>query len=338
MLCFWSNKSDVNFVKKCFSLLNRFLAHGDSYYTMSIHFRVGVSTVSSVVADTCDLIWKKMQPTEMSVLTTEDWHKVEEGFRARWNFPNCIGAVDSKHVVIQCPPKSRSVYYNYKGQYLMVLMAIVNHQYKFKYVDFGEYGSHCDLNVFQNSSFGKAFEAGKLQIPGPKKLPGDNGPPVPHCLIGDEAFPQRKDFMRPYPRPRGNLVFTVPKDQMIFNMRLSSAHNVVEDAFGILSQRWRIYQRRINLRVENVERVVKATLILHNWLCIDRPVDKIILKLKACKVPLANNEVSMRDLPHMHGYHTARESAEVCDHFKRYFNGIGSMQWQGKQLQKKYGM
>ena len=306
---------------------------------LKVRYRLAKSTISQIIAETCDLIWKKLQPTQMPVLKTEDWHNVEEGFRYRWHFPNCIGAIDGKHIVVQCPPKSSTLYYNYKGTYSMVLMAVVDHQYKFKYIDFGEYGSNCDLNVFKNSTFGQAFIQGKLQIPGPKPLPRYDGPPLPHCLIGDEAFAQRKDFMRPYPKPRGNFRFPVPKDQMLFNWHLSRTRNIVENAFGILAQRWCIFMHRICLGVWNVECVVKATVVLHNWLCEERPVDEIKRDLIASKIELPpNREACMRDMPHMHGYHTAKDAANVRDHFKNFFNGVGAISWQNERMQKKYGI
>ncbi|CAL8334309.1 unnamed protein product [Arctogadus glacialis] len=39
----------------------------------------------------------------MSVPTRADWSTMAEQFEWRWNFPNCIGAIDGKHVVIQAP-------------------------------------------------------------------------------------------------------------------------------------------------------------------------------------------------------------------------------------------
>ncbi|KAL1482258.1 hypothetical protein MTO96_033912 [Rhipicephalus appendiculatus] len=40
----------------------------------------------------------------------------------------------------------------------------------------------------------------------------------------------------------------------------------VENAFGILVSRWRIYERQTNMEPENVEVIVKATCVLHNFL------------------------------------------------------------------------
>ena len=82
-----------------------------------------------LIPDTCQAIYNVLQPTEMPNITTAHWEEIEEGFRQRLKFPNCIGAMDGKHIVIQCPPLSTTEYYNYKGTYSMNLMAMVDHQY-----------------------------------------------------------------------------------------------------------------------------------------------------------------------------------------------------------------
>lgn len=46
--------------------------------------------------------------------TEAEWVEVGNGFSRRWQFPNCLGAVDGKHVAITCPKDSGSTYYNYK--------------------------------------------------------------------------------------------------------------------------------------------------------------------------------------------------------------------------------
>ena len=43
-------------------LIFSFLALGDSFNTLALHFQLGVSTVHKIVKDTCDAIWTALQP------------------------------------------------------------------------------------------------------------------------------------------------------------------------------------------------------------------------------------------------------------------------------------
>jgi len=67
--------------------------------------------------------------------------------------------------------------------------------------------------------------------------------------------------MRPYPgyQSKGD------NEKSIFNYRLSRARRVVENAFGILSQKFQIYQRTLQSLPENAD-IIFATCILHNYL------------------------------------------------------------------------
>lgn len=51
------------------------------------------------------------------VPTDAEWKGIAESFCLRWQFPNCLGAVDGKHIAIVCPPNSGSRYYNYKVKF-----------------------------------------------------------------------------------------------------------------------------------------------------------------------------------------------------------------------------
>ena len=52
----------------------------------------------------------------------DDWLEISQKFYERWNFPNGIGALDGKHIVIQQPENSGSHYRNYKGTDSIILM------------------------------------------------------------------------------------------------------------------------------------------------------------------------------------------------------------------------
>lgn len=144
--------------------------------------------------------------------------------------PHCLGALDGKHVAIKRPKRSGSVYFNYKGFYSIVLLAVVDADYRFVYANVGAVGSSSDAGVFDRSDFAQALRNGRLHIPAPDPLILGH-PPLPYFLVGDDAFALTTTLMKPYPM-RG-----LNDEQRIFNGRLSRARRVVENAFGIVANR-----------------------------------------------------------------------------------------------------
>jgi len=72
-----------------------------------------------------------MGPIYMPEPTEEIWTKSAQGFFEKWQFPNCIGSVDGKHVTIKCLNDSGSRNFCYLKKFSVVLMAIVDPDYKF---------------------------------------------------------------------------------------------------------------------------------------------------------------------------------------------------------------
>ena len=82
-----------------------------------------------------------------------EWLQIAEDFERMWQFPNCIGAIDGKHVVI-CPPSGGgSFYYNYKGTHSVVLMAVAGPNYECLYADvWDKWASFGRRNLEQNTA------------------------------------------------------------------------------------------------------------------------------------------------------------------------------------------
>ena len=69
-------------------------------------------------------------------------------FKTRWNVLHAVGALDGKHITIKKPRKSGSNYYNYKDLFSLLLLALVDAEYRFLWVNVGSSGSSSDAHIF----------------------------------------------------------------------------------------------------------------------------------------------------------------------------------------------
>jgi len=239
----------------------RFLATGDSFESLAHCFRVGASTVRKMVMRVCEAIWTVLKDVHLPTPTTDTWRQNAEVFEKRWGFPHCCGAIDGKHVTVFSPPNSGSTFFNYKGLFSIVLLAVADADSRFIAVDIGDFGSNSDGGVFRRSVFGPRLSNDRLGLSADEQVASSpTNARLPFVFVGDEAFPLSKHLMRPFPG-RG-----LTQRKTAFNYHLSRARRSVECAFGILAQRFRIYHRKICLLPDSVVSVIKATVVLHNML------------------------------------------------------------------------
>ena len=112
--------------------------------------------------------------------SVNDWKFISERFEEVWNFPHVIGAIDGKHIHIECPKLSGTLYHNYKGFFSMVLLVVCYADYCFTLFDLGSYGSNNDCDVQGNSLLAKGLESNKIQLPPDEPLDGCAFSPFPY--------------------------------------------------------------------------------------------------------------------------------------------------------------
>ncbi|KAL2092787.1 hypothetical protein ACEWY4_012585 [Coilia grayii] len=300
----------------------RYLATGDSFATIAFSYRVGHCTVGRVVKEVAAVIWDVLVPEFMPVPSVEDWRAIAEGFHQRWNFPNCVGSVDGKHVVLQAPGNSGSLFFNYKGTFSIILLAVVDADYLFRVVDVGGYGRTSDGGSLHNSAFGEGLRDGTLDLPQDAVIPGsEQRGPMPFVFVGDEAFPLRRNLMRPFPGRH------VPGVQRVYNYCLSRARLVVECAFGILSSQWRMYRRVMGVSPTTAETCVKATCILHNFLRVmTLRTEHRTAGVGYCQPDDVGD--CLQGVSRMGTNNATREALRVRDSFASYFSEEGAVPWQ----------
>ncbi|KAH7966183.1 hypothetical protein HPB49_014195 [Dermacentor silvarum] len=248
----------------------RFLATGQTLREVSFNFLVGRSTACCVVSTVCQAPWNVLRPLYIThPRAADDWLKVAAEFEEVWNMPHCVGAIDGKHVNIEGLYNSGSSDRNYKGTFSKCLLAVCDAHYRgeFLHIEMGNCGSESDGGIFSRSKQKSNILGGHLHLP-PVRLVGSEGP-LPYYFVGDEAFPLTEYVIRPYLRRGLNETGTHSAEayeRRVFNYRLSRARRIIENAFGILVQRWRILRRPFKAKEANINRYVGACIVLHNFL------------------------------------------------------------------------
>ena len=286
---------------------------------------MGVSTVSGIVKETCAAIWDTLHELYMPIPSRSQWEDIADGYKRRWHFPHCCGAIDGKHCTINAPPHSGTMYFNYKRTFSIVLMALADSNCRFTMIDVGAAGSDGDSYIFRNSALGVQFMNNSLPLPKPKCLPGSKIL-APFILVGDEAFPPKNTLLKPYSR-RG--LSDSDNMQYVFNYRLSRARMSVECAFGVLTQRSRCLSRKMFCTCDTAEAVVKAACVLHNFLLKE---DSLALDVYHDMYRLGKKRNycgTFKPFAPMRGYHPSQSIVEVRNIFASYFMAtLGEVPWQ----------
>lgn len=183
--------------------------------------------------------------------TTDEWLSKARGYK----FPHCVGALDGKHIMILPPPHTASEYFNYKGHFSIVLLAVVDSDYCFTFADIGCPGRISDGGVYNQSVLKQKIDTNAINLPPPSCLPNSNTN-LPYVFLADAAFALSTHIMKPFP---GHHAIGTP--ERLFNQKLSSSRVTVENTFGIMSSVFRIFKKPIPTNVANASSITMTCLV-----------------------------------------------------------------------------
>ena len=144
--------------------------------------------------EVCDAITRAYPDQVMRCPTLpEGWLLVKSVFHWRWNFPHALSAVDGRHIPIRCPQGEGSFFCNCKGFHSIVLLALVDGDSKFLWVDMGAAGSTSDAQIFKHTDLRHKIGDGSIGFPDSESL-GIGGPTrgrhLPTQALANEALLQ----------------------------------------------------------------------------------------------------------------------------------------------------
>lgn len=211
-------------------------------------------------------------------------------------------------------------------------MAVVNANCEFIMCDFGINGRISDGGVIEYTNFYKKLKNGQLSLPAPTK-PNNSEKLLPFVFVADEAFTLRKDLLKPFSRKDLN------NEKKIFNYRLSRARSKVENAFGILCNRFRIFHTAISVNLEAIDSIVMASCVLHNYLrrkcgvvyAPDNNLYKENTDTGAIAWGLQATDYFL-PLRQTHNQRVNNDAKQVREVFMHYFTNEGAVEWQQRMV------
>jgi hypothetical protein len=176
----------------------------------------------------------------------------------------------------------------------------------------------------------------RYDLPPPSLLP-DSTVRMPFYLVGDDIYPLKRYLMKPFPGRR------LTKADRIFNGRLSRARRCIENAFGIMANKWRLLHKATIATREHACSYFRAICCLHNYCrmemdvryganseCIDNDGELIVSNMgKLKKLPMQRN---------LKTNHAEESATQQRERLRDYVNGIGAVLWQNCKYAKYYYM
>ncbi|CAI6358932.1 unnamed protein product [Macrosiphum euphorbiae] len=189
------------------------------------------------------------------------------------------------------------------------------------------------LSTIEHTTFYKKLLAGTLDLPNNYETEEN----LNFSFLADDAFALHNHVLKPYPGSG------VTHEERIFNYRLARGRNVVENAFGLLTSRFRVLHTAINMSPDNIKKVVLAICSLHNFLrktSNSYASNKTFDKEDTNTHEIINNgdwrneAADITEIQKLVQRNAHSDSKINLNNHKKFYNEKGKVDWQEEMLQK----
>uniref|UniRef100_A0A8D8TFT5 Nuclease HARBI1 n=1 Tax=Cacopsylla melanoneura TaxID=428564 RepID=A0A8D8TFT5_9HEMI len=248
----WSHGREPVTPEKMLQISLRYFSFKGGIIEIADQFNVSVSTVFIVRNRTMKAL-KKILPSVIKWPQGDDLKIIEQEFKLLGGFPGVIGAIDGSHISIRVPRNEADSYTNRKMGHSIILQAVCTSKKLFIDIDIGKPGRIHDARVLSLSKLSQYIETRNIIIE-------DD-----HHILGDSAYPLKPWLLVPY-KDFGHLT----RQQRNYNYLHSKTRVVIENAFGLLKNRWQKCQKITTKDPKTAWDIVAACCVLHNFCLIQQ--------------------------------------------------------------------
>ena len=230
---------------------------GASCQMISTLFVTGISTIYSIVWDTLWIIAKALPDNDTDFSDARVCEELAEGFSYRSPyFHLCVGCLDGIIIPTEMPPNKdiniKDYWADRKKTYGILAQCVCDSQYRFTYWSIKNPPSTHDSVSFTSSELYSTLISDDKCLP---KVGQES-----YYFVGDAAYSIASFLLTPH-AGKQNLT----EEQDSYNFYHSSCRIHIEQAFGILKSRWRVFSRKLKYNLERMTAILDVALRLHNF-------------------------------------------------------------------------
>ena len=210
----------------------QWLANGLTEANLANEYCLGVSTVHLIVHEVVDVLLNVVLKDSIVFPTGQKLEETMAKFEAKSHLKMCAGSLDGTFMKIRKPHQWGDAYWCYKNYCAITILAVVDADGLFTYVDAGRAGSLGDAFTYNHSGLKARIETGDWLNERHSQVV--NGRRVRPYLVADSVFALSSTVIKGYDHP------PAPGHQRSFNAAVVKARRVVETTFGKTKGRFHI--------------------------------------------------------------------------------------------------